>query len=168
MTRLLRAALGIDGPGSPRNTTYRMSWRSVVALSLALLISMFEAVPAAAAGTWSATGSMATVRDLHTATLLASGKVLVAGGDNSSGALASAELYDPALGTWSATGSMATARDLHTATLLPSSGKVLVAGGFNGSPLASAELYDPVAGSWVTTGGMNTARDYHTATLLPS
>jgi hypothetical protein len=38
---------------------------------------------------------MATARHLHTATLLLTGKVLVAGGAGS-GILASAELYDPA------------------------------------------------------------------------
>ena len=64
----------------------------------------------------------------HTATLLPNGKVLVAGGYDSVGSLASAELYDPASGTWTATGSLATARASHTATLLPN-GKVLVAGG---------------------------------------
>ena len=74
-----------------------------------------------------ATGSMATARCLHTATLLPNGKVLVAGGVD--GVLSSAELYDPASGTWSATGSMGTARDYHTATLLPN-GQVLVAGGY--------------------------------------
>ncbi len=49
---------------------------------------------------------------LHTATLLPNGDVLVAGGDNDSVALASAELYDPVAGTWTATGAMleATAR----------------------------------------------------------
>ena len=60
--------------------------------------------------------------------MLPNGKVLVAGGDNDSDFLASAELYDPASGSWTATGSLNTARDHHTATLLPN-GKVLVAGG---------------------------------------
>ena len=61
-------------------------------------------------GTWTATGSLGTARAVHTATLLPNGKVLVAGGNNYSGMLASAELYDPASGTWTATGSLATAR----------------------------------------------------------
>ena len=85
-----------------------------------------------ATGTWTATGSLGTARDLHTATLLPNGKVLVAGGSaDGFQAFSSAELYDPATGTWTATGSLGTARDRHTATLLPS-GKVLVAGGENG------------------------------------
>ena len=119
-------------------------------------------------GTWTETGSLATARYSHTATLLPNGKVLVAGGLNSSGSLASAELYDPASGTWTATGSLATARSSHTATLLPN-GKVLVAGGLDGSgSLASAELYDPASGTWTATGSLATARDFHTATLLPN
>ena len=63
-----------------------------------------------ASGTWTATGSLGTARYRHTATLLPSGKVLVAGGNDASAYLSSAELYDPATGTWTATGSLGTAR----------------------------------------------------------
>jgi Galactose oxidase, central domain/Kelch motif len=119
------------------------------------------------AGTWAATGSLSTARFQHTATLLPSGKVLVAGGSGPL-SLSSAELYDPVAGSWSSTGSLSTARYQHTATLLPN-GKVLVAGGLGGSDvLSSAELYDPALGTWSTTGSLNTARRSHTATLLPS
>ena len=62
---------------------------------------------------------MSTARIMHTATLLPSGQVLVAGGDNQIGSPASAELYDPATDSWSPAGSMSTARGDYTATLLP-------------------------------------------------
>jgi hypothetical protein len=50
-----------------------------------------------ATNTWSAAGSLAIARYVHTATLLPSGKVLVAGGSDGTVALASAELYLPEL-----------------------------------------------------------------------
>ncbi|MGH9840108.1 MAG: kelch repeat-containing protein [Blastocatellia bacterium] len=61
-------------------------------------------VSAAAVGpSWSLTGSLNTPRSYHTATLLANGKVLVAGGIprriGPVSATNSAELYDPATGT---------------------------------------------------------------------
>jgi hypothetical protein len=118
------------------------------------------------AGAWAATGSLNTVRDDDTATLLNNGQVLVAGGDGNSGYLSSAELYNPATGIWTATGSLNTARDDDTATLL-NSGQVLVAGGRGPSGLlASAELYNPATGIWTATGSLNTARYEDTATLL--
>jgi hypothetical protein len=87
---------------------------------------------------------MATARELHAATLLSNGTVLVDGGVESSGlAASSAELYDPVANSWSLTGSLPTALFMATATLLPS-GAVLVAGGndwFTNLPIQSAEMY---------------------------
>jgi hypothetical protein len=133
--------------------------------------------PTAHTATWTATGSMIEARSDFTATRLADGKVLVAGGhmgvNISSPGMATAELYDPATGTWTATGRMLTGRSRLSATLLPD-GKVLVAGGNVDSSaslgarccLASAELYDPSTGTWSATGSMIDARVAHTATLL--
>ena len=61
------------------------------------------------------TGNLGFARTGHTATLLPSGKVLVAGGTNSSsGYLSSAEPYDPTTGNWSSTGSLHATRGGHT------------------------------------------------------
>ena len=103
--------------------------------------SLAPVVGAAGSGTWTPVGSMSTPRASHTATLLPSGMVLVAGGEDNYAALASAELYDPATGRWAPTGSMTMARYAYTATLLPGGG-VLAAGG-GPSSTASAELYRP-------------------------
>lgn len=46
-----------------------------------------------ATASWSSTASMTTPRNAHTATPLATGEVLVAGGNNNGGFLASAEIY---------------------------------------------------------------------------
>jgi hypothetical protein len=85
---------------------------------------------------------MGTLRAFATATLLPDGRVLVAGGGRGTGALATAELYDPVTGRFAPTGSMTTSRFSATATLLPS-GQVLIAGGDNGpgGVLAAADLY---------------------------
>src|SRR5947207_11880308 len=76
---------------------------------------------------WSVAASMNTARQLHTATLLPNGKILVVGGSDLSNSIASAELYDPLANTWTNTGSLIRARREHSATLLPN-GKVLVVG----------------------------------------
>ncbi|WP_437506870.1 kelch repeat-containing protein [Sorangium sp. So ce1099] len=116
---------------------------------------------------WELTGRMNVYRSEHTATLLPSGKVLVAGGGSPFDALASAEVYDPMTDTWTPAASMNAARSGHTATLLPESGKVLVAGG-NGVVGSSAEVYDPMTDTWTPAASMSTARSDHTATPLLS
>ena len=126
---------------------------------------------AQSAATFTTTGNMTTVRVDHTATLLPSGKVLIAGGTDFQVSVGTAELYDPSTGTFSPTGRMTTTRALHTATLLPN-GKVLIAGGGQalldgpGSLLSSAEIYDPATESFSPAGNMSVARQSHTATLL--
>jgi len=115
------------------------------------------------AASWTTTGALPERRSENTATLLANGKVLVAGGyDQNPG---TAVLYDPATQRWVTTGSMTEYRYSHTATLL-ANGKVLVAGGLGCCYLASAALYHPVTGQWAVTGAMPEPRVNHTATLL--
>jgi hypothetical protein len=128
--------------------------------------------------TFVATGSMHTARIYGTATLLQSGKVLMAGGSDARGSggsvFASAELYDPATGNFTETGSMTVGRANHTATLL-TDGRVLIAGGWlctdktcaHVDAAASAELYDPATGTFSPTGSMTTPRAQGRAILLP-
>ena len=113
------------------------------------------------------TGSLKTPRVDHTATLLPSGKVLIAGGYGNGLPLSTAEVYDVTTGTFTPTaGQMQAAPGQgSTATLLPN-GKVLIAGGEDAA--AVAQLYDPVTDTFSLTGGMVTGRFWHTATLLPN
>src|SRR5262245_32297563 len=143
----------------------------VIPLALAVVALGFSLSPiqqAKAAG-FVSVSPMTRGRNSLTATLLANGKVLVAGGAQPQSAT-SAELYDPATDTWTVTGALRAAHYGHTATLLPN-GKVLVAGGSldgRGNASTTAELYDPATGKWTLTGPMKRARLFHTATLLPN
>ncbi len=127
------------------------------------------------------TGAFTPAADMNTghtgpsATLLPTGKVLIAGGDigDVDGASVSAELYDPATGAFTATGNLTTGRERNAAMLLPD-GTVLFAGGhgYVAVPdggfdnLASAEIYDPSTGEFRAVGALITGRDNLNATLL--
>lgn len=128
-----------------------------------------------AAGTWTSTGSLHTGRWGHSATLLADGSVLVAGGSavrssQSLTALRTAERWDPDSGDWTEVDPMTDARSGHTAVRLPN-GNVLVAGGSvptgrnTDAALAFCELFDPDDDSWRPTGSLTVPRARHQATL---
>jgi hypothetical protein len=118
---------------------------------------------------FTATGSMETEREGHTATVLNTGKILITGGSGIGGQfLSSDEMFDPLSGNFTAGKGMGTPRGRHTATLLKN-GQVLVTGGVqnNGQALASAEIFDPTTGMFTPTkGNLVDARESHTATLL--
>ncbi len=100
-------------------------------------------------------------RSHHRATLLDDGRVLLSGGIDGAGALASCAIYNPSTGSATATGSMSSPRVMHTATKL-GDGRVFVAGGSTGfdaahpigwpasmfTALATTEIYNPATGVW--------------------
>lgn len=110
------------------------------------------------------------------ATLLANGKVLIAGGvpGDYDSTTNEAWLYNPRSGTLGGTGLMLFSRDSPTATLLPD-GHVLIVGGYDGDAyetgvptLTDAEDYDLSTGSFTSAGSLLHIRGYlHTTTLLP-
>ncbi|MBK9518346.1 MAG: hypothetical protein IPO09_13560 [Anaeromyxobacter sp.] len=146
-------------------------------LALVAALGACGSEPTGTVGAWRLGAPMIEARSGHSATVLPSGLVLVAGGagawhaDGSADILASAELYDPVTGVWTPAASMGTARGWHSATLLQD-GRVLVAGGVGAqlpgryTDLTSAELYDPATNRWEETGSMAWPRDGE-AVLLP-
>jgi hypothetical protein len=138
----------------------RGSWVAVGVLGL--LAALAVAAAAFPVGGFVRSGDPMIGRVHATATLLADGRVLVAGGGT-----ASAELYDPATGTFSPTGSMGTVRSLASATRLPD-GRVLVAGGQGtATTTASADLYSSTTGTFSPTGSLLAPRFFHVAAPLP-
>jgi len=112
---------------------------------------------------------MKHARARHTATLLKTGNVLIAGGVSDT----LTELYDPSTDTWFGSGNMATRRFDHVAVRLLD-GTVLLAGGRTKNDMHdtqsitnSAEIYDPKTNTWASLPNMHFARADFTAALLP-
>ncbi|MFO0555969.1 MAG: hypothetical protein U0271_46755 [Polyangiaceae bacterium] len=122
-----------------------------------------------ATGLVSAGPSMSVGRWGHTATLLPTGSVLVAGGeDNTSGS--TAELYTPG-GNFGAPIAMTEHRRGHVAetVTISSATQVLIAGGIgslNNLAVASAELFNPATSSFAFVGNMTSQRAWATATQI--
>ena len=124
-----------------------------------------------AGGSLSAVGPLRRPRAVHTATLLADGSVLLAGGcsrDGCEGVERATEVYEPGRGRFRVGASMLAPRDGHSATRLRG-GRVLVAGGWSAEgtdPLASAELYLPARGRFRAAGRLATPRGAQLAVAL--
>jgi uncharacterized protein (TIGR03437 family) len=124
-----------------------------------------------ATGTFTSLGDVSptTSEGWHTATLLANGKVLIAGLG------ANARLYDPATGSFANAGTYADPGPglVGTATLLPD-GRVLITGCTAGCGAGVTQLYDPATNTFSLTGGPKPGCgrgicwfvDVNTATLL--
>jgi hypothetical protein len=83
------------------------------------------------------TMALAVPRELHSATLLPDGRVLIAGG-GAFGAVASAELYDPSSGAFTAAGDMV--NWVNGPAILLANGKVLIAHDLGPSSAATGGL----------------------------
>ena len=122
---------------------------------------------------WTPRARMRTPRYAHTATLLADGRVLVAGGINEQEqALNSTELYDPASNIWTAGPWLAEHLQSHTAARL-SDGTVMLAGGFSDAPMHRPwlQLWRPGDAIWRAEGVLPAAlsgvHTQHVPTIIP-
>jgi hypothetical protein len=92
-------------------------------------------------GKFTLSGSMQSARMSGSATLLTSGKVLVAGGLDGREQLTSMEIYDPSSGSFTLTGDMQVIKGTNTALRMKNGQVLLIGSDF------SAEVYDPVSGT---------------------
>jgi hypothetical protein len=128
---------------------------------------LFDPAGNSGAGTFTsvagANPTLASGRWQPEAALLVSGKVLVAGGQNSGGALTSADLYDPVADSFTASAQpMAQARANGSAVATPN-GMVLLAGGTTSQ---AVDLYDADSDRFDTTGSLQQSDNGLVSTLL--
>lgn len=118
---------------------------------------------------WSSRGNLRCNRNRHTATVLADGRVLLAGG-TAVGPLEDrdAELWVPGVGPAAPANEMLVRRAAHTATRMPD-GRVLVVGGYalgTGEAVALCEWFDPATSTFAPGPSLTTPRFYHAVVPL--
>lgn len=108
-------------------------------------------------------------RLFHSAALLGSGHVLVAGGKKSNTSpLATAEIFDPATSGWTQTAKLSEVRTAAAMLGLPT-GRVIMVGGYDQlaqKVLKLAEIFDEGAATWTAIAPMAKARVWHSVTAL--
>ena len=111
-------------------------------------------------GNLSAGPVMSTPRSGQSATVMLDGRVLIAGGNNGSTDLTSAEIFDPTTNTIAPVASpLSTPRQGHLAFLLPNNNTVLIVVATSaGVPLTSAEVFTPWLETFAPTGSLSSAR----------
>lgn len=124
-------------------------------------------IPPALINAWLPAGNLTAARSSSSSVLLQDGRLLVTGGTDASGPLASTDILDTS-GNFTPGPPMNFARSNHVAVTLLD-GKVLVAGGTgaDGRPTDTAEIFDPLANTWTMAGLLLVPRSGATATLLP-
>jgi hypothetical protein len=106
-------------------------------------------------------------RGEHTATLLADGRLVIAGGiDNSDNRRVTTELFDPVSDTFSFGPDLVEWRDRHTATHLPDGRVVFIGGQGLDGPLSSVEVLDPTTDTIEPAGSLQVGRIGHASALL--
>ncbi len=137
-----------------------------------ILLCVFCTLTAAKLGaqSWESISPMYQARFDAKCVELRDGTILVAGGQDNSGALSECEIYDPLKDHWSITGSLNQARYRYSLIAL-NDGRALAIGGLTtlgDATTETCELYDPSTKSWKFTTSLPEASENVAALKLPN